>query len=57
MSLGILSSGGNYLPDDSETGSGDPQASHEVEACTHVMTSLPIFMNAGACGWKSRGGA
>lgn len=33
--------GGNHLPDDSETGSGDPEASHEGEAGTHAMTSLP----------------
>jgi hypothetical protein len=34
----------NYLPDDSGTGSGDPEAMHEGQACTCVMTSLPIVV-------------
>lgn len=55
QSVPLRTSGGNYLPDDSETGSGDPEASHEGEPCTHVMTSLPIFMSVGVWEWKREG--
>lgn len=47
----------NYLPGDSETGSGDwsgggEEALHEREACARVMTSLPIFVSLGVWKWR-----